>query len=148
MIHRLGARTVSLLAAAAAVICCGCSTPRAPVIEPEAGTGAASSPKSSTVTIKDENGKSMAELFQGKFAGVKVSEVPGGGIRVRIRNAGGLNGSGDPLYIVNGVPMETPDGTLFIDPNDIAKIEVVDVGSLALYGIRGANGVVKITTKK
>ena len=151
MTHHDSTRTISLLAAAAAaIILSGCSTNRAPEVEPAAAaTGTAPSPRSSTATIKDENGKTMSGLFQGKFSGVDVTEAPGGGIRVRIRNAGGIDGNSDPLYIVDGTQVETPDGTLHINPNDIAKIEVIkDVGLTALYGIRGANGVVKITMKR
>jgi outer membrane receptor protein involved in Fe transport len=95
----------------------------------------------------------MAELFRGKFPGVEVFEAPGGGIRVKIRNSGALNGDlssrnsdvGDPIYVVDNVEVSAPDGVLFMDPNTIAKIEVERVS--ALYGIRGSNGVIKITTK-
>jgi TonB-dependent SusC/RagA subfamily outer membrane receptor len=111
---------------------------------------AASGTKSSSSTVTDANGRSMAELLQGKFPGVQVFQAPGGGIQIRIRNAGTFNGGGEPLYVLDGMPLQNnPDGLLFIDPGTIAKIEVLkDVGSTAIYGIQGANGVVKITTKK
>jgi outer membrane receptor protein involved in Fe transport len=149
MTHRVRTHTFWLLAAAvaaAAAILSGCSANRA-AGEAGAGTGAATSEKSSTTTIKDGGDKSLAELLRNKFPGVDVTQVAGGGIRVKIRNSGLTESGGDPLYIVDGVEVATPDGTLYIDPNNIAKIEV-DKGVTALYGIKGANGVVKITTKR
>jgi TonB-dependent SusC/RagA subfamily outer membrane receptor len=105
---------------------------------------------SDTAAALNANGRSMAELFQGKFPGVQVFQDPGGGIRIRIRNAGTINGGGDPLFVLDGVPLQNnPDGLIFIDPNEIAKIEVLkDIGSTSIYGIQGANGVVLITRKK
>ena len=103
-----------------------------------------------TTAALNANGRSMAELFQGKFPGVQVFQDAGGGIRIRIRNAGTINGGGDPLFVLDGVPLQNnPDGLIFIDPNEIAKIEVLkDIGSTSIYGIQGANGVVLITRKK
>lgn len=111
---------------------------------------AASAPSSSSVSVGPANGRSTAELFQGRFPGVQVFQDPSGGIRVRIRGSGTINASSDPLYIVDGHEMQNnPDGLLFINPADIMKIEVLrDVGSTSLYGVRGANGVVLITLRK
>jgi outer membrane receptor protein involved in Fe transport len=117
-------------------------------------TSGASSPRTSSATVPaGGTPKTMAELFRGKFPGVEVFEAPGGGIRVKIRNSGALNGDlssrnsdvGDPIYVVDNVEVSAPDGVLFMDPNSIARIEVERVS--ALYGIRGSNGVIKITTK-
>jgi TonB-dependent starch-binding outer membrane protein SusC len=101
--------------------------------------------------VRDQDSKSLENLFAGRFAGVSVTRAAGGGVNVRIR--GGANsflGSNEPLYVVDGTPL--PSGTggiVFLNPYDIETIEVlknpVDVG---IYGIRGANGVVKITTKR
>lgn len=128
---------------------------------PASGTGPAPDGKSSSDGVPKTT---TAEFFRGKFPGVDVTEVPGG-IKVRIRNPGGLEsfrnnadstgssrGGGlqgaVPLYVVDGTPVEAIDGALLIDPQTIAKIEIVDTAGLALYGIRGANGVVKVTTKR
>jgi hypothetical protein len=142
-----GCRTTgSLLVAASALILPACSSNRAAV---ETGNvpGVASSAKSSSTTITNANGRSTDELFHGKFPGVEVFQAPGGGIRVKIRNSGAYDAeSGDPIYVVDGLEVSTIDGVLHLDPNNIAKIEVERVS--ALYGIRGANGVVKITTKR
>lgn len=147
MSHR-STLAIMLLAAAAAPILSGCSHPA-----PDTQSGPTGPSSSKSITVKDANGKTTAELFRGRFPGVDVTEVPGRGIKVRIRNPGGQesfrNGeSGEPLYVVDGLPIEAVDGTLFIDPTTITKIEIVDTASLSLYGIRGANGVVKITTKR
>lgn len=95
-------------------------------------------------------GQTVAEMFTGKFPGVQVFTGPGGGISLRIRGAGTLYTRGEPLYIIDGTPVTTgADGLLYINPAEIHTIEVLkDTGSLAFYGVRGANGVVLITTKR
>ncbi|HEV2148381.1 MAG TPA: TonB-dependent receptor plug domain-containing protein [Longimicrobiaceae bacterium] len=90
------------------------------------------------------------ELLAGRFAGVQVTRLPGGGISVRIRGATSLQGSSEPLFVVDGMPVEPgPGGALQgIAPEDVARIEVLkDIGSTSFYGVRGANGVVLITTR-
>lgn len=88
------------------------------------------------------------EVLQGKAAGVTVmsnSGQPGEGLTVRIRGIG-TNGNATPLYIVDGM---SSDNIEFLNPRDIESIEVLkDAASSAIYGARGANGVVMITTKK
>lgn len=88
--------------------------------------------------------------LQGKTAGVQVmqnSGTPGGTISVRIRGGNSLQGDNEPLYVVDGFALsETPNA---INPNDIESIEVLkDASATAIYGSRGANGVVLITTKQ
>lgn len=89
----------------------------------------------------------VEQSLQGRTAGVQVSQVsgsPGSGLTVRIRGVGTINNS-DPLYIVDGIPV---DGLDYLNPNDIESINVLkDAASAAIYGSRGANGVVLITTK-
>lgn len=127
-----------------------------------------------TIT-SDENfavGKGSAQqALQGRIAGVNVTSAdgsPGGGISIQIRGTNTLYGNTEPLYVVDGVPLSrgniTDDGSssslnsgnavssqnalAFLDPNDIASIEVLkDASSIALYGSRGVNGVILITTK-
>jgi TonB-dependent SusC/RagA subfamily outer membrane receptor len=91
----------------------------------------------------------VEELFAGRFPGVQVVRGPNG-IAVRIRGATSVSGSNDPLYVVDGFPIEAgPDGLISLNPDDIARIEVLkDASSIAQYGVRGANGVVLITTKR
>jgi TonB-dependent SusC/RagA subfamily outer membrane receptor len=92
----------------------------------------------------------VEELFAARFPGVRVTSVPGQGIAVQIRGATSVNGSNDPLYVIDGFPIETGGGGLIaINPSDIARIEVLkDAGAVAEYGVRGANGVVLISTKR
>lgn len=143
MAHRDRIRAGSLFAIAASVFIVGCSTHNA------AGTPEAPRPATSTMADRDASGKSTAELLEGRFPGVNVIRVAGGGIKVRVRQSGDFDGRGDPLYIIDGVPTEPPDGVLNIEPNEIARIEVLkDAASTSIYGLRGANGVVKITMKR
>jgi TonB-dependent SusC/RagA subfamily outer membrane receptor len=91
----------------------------------------------------------VEELFVGRFPGVQVLQTPNG-ISVRIRGTTTVNGSAEPLYVVDGFPVVAgPEGLIDLNPRDIATIEVLkDAGSIAEYGMRGANGVVRITTKR
>lgn len=71
--------------------------------------------------------------------------MPGGDLSIRVRGTTSFNGSNDPLYVVDGVPVDKID---FLSPNDIASIQVMkDASSAAIYGSRAANGVVLVTTK-
>lgn len=102
---------------------------------------------------------SPEQLLQGEVAGVQVlaNDVPGGDMSVRIRGASSVGGGGDPLYVIDGLPIgSTTGGGLsagrdalnFLDPDDIASITVLrDASAAAIYGINAANGVVLITTK-
>lgn len=113
---------------------------------------------------------SADQLFQGKVSGVQVlsnSGQPGGAMTVKIRGASAVTGSGAPLYVVDGVPLDGRSprpgiGDLgfggsnpgnnplnFINPSDIASIDVLkDASATAIYGSRAAYGVVMITTKR
>ena len=99
---------------------------------------------------KGSSATTVEELFAGRFPGVQVFSA-NGGISVRVRGGSSINGSNEPLYVVDGITIEPgPGGALIgINPQDVAKIEVLkDVGSTAIYGVRGANGVILITTRK
>lgn len=88
------------------------------------------------------------QALQGRVSGVQVTQnsgSPGSGLNVRIRGVGSI-GDSNPLFIVDGVPV---DGMDFLNPSDIATMNVLkDAASTAIYGSRGANGVVLITTKE
>jgi TonB-dependent starch-binding outer membrane protein SusC len=98
----------------------------------------------------DGAGKTLAELFEGKFPGVRVTAVSTNGVRLVIRNATNIDGSSAyPLYVVDGSPVAAPDGVFSINPVDVLKIEILkDDASSLIYGQAAANGVVKITTKR
>ncbi|MGD9929651.1 MAG: SusC/RagA family TonB-linked outer membrane protein [Mangrovibacterium sp.] len=91
----------------------------------------------------------VTQALQGKTAGVVISNnsgQPGDQVSIRIRGIG-TNGNAEPLYIVDGLPMSGA-GIDFLNSNDVESIEVLkDAASSAIYGARGANGVILITTK-
>lgn len=90
----------------------------------------------------------ISDALQGRVAGVNIVSdgLPGGNVRIRIRGANSINKSNDPLYVVDGLVRES--GLDGINPEDIASMQILkDASSTAIYGSRGANGVVIITTK-
>ena len=112
---------------------------------------------------------SLDQLIQGKAAGVQVvqnSSEPGGGVSISIRGASSINAGTGPLYVIDGLPLDnsptisatgaeyvvtrSPRNPLSsINPSDIESIEILkDASATAIYGARGANGVIMITTKK
>lgn len=98
--------------------------------------------------IVDGSNKTLAELFHGR-AGVAVTQVSGG-VKLQIRGAQNHDGTpASPLYVIDGLPIQPPDGVLSINPNDVLKIEILkDDASTLIWGERAVNGVVKITTKR
>jgi len=112
--------------------------------------------------------QSPDQLLQNKVAGLEVTNTsgqPGAAATIQIRGNSSIRSNSNPLFVVDGVPLDgssarpnlgnafgsTPSSNplLFIDPNSIAQIEVLkDAASAAIYGARGANGVIIITTKK
>jgi TonB-dependent starch-binding outer membrane protein SusC len=126
-------------------------------------TGAISSVQSED--IADLAAANLNQAIQGKVSGVEIinnSGSPGAGITMRVRGMGTLNSGASPLYVIDGFIQgdqsfgkegnEVPDnkqGIAFLDPADIESIEILkDASAAAIYGARGANGVVLITTKK
>ena len=87
----------------------------------------------------------------GRFPGVVVTRSPDGGVSVRIRGGSSIYGNNEPLYVVNGIAIQPgPNGSLSgISPEDIESIKVLkDPADTAMYGMRGANGVILIKTKR
>lgn len=113
--------------------------------------------------LEKQRTQTVEQLLQGQVAGVMVTEngEPGGGIAISIRGTNSFLGGTQPLYIVDGIPIdpvtdadgnggagESQSSLNFINPNDIEKIEVLkDAAATAVYGARGANGVILVTTK-
>ncbi|MBC7746211.1 MAG: TonB-dependent receptor [Flavobacterium sp.] len=127
----------------------------------------------STVKASDLKKTPIASLdqgLQGRAAGVQVTQnsgAPGGAISVRVRGGNSISSSNEPLYVIDGFPVSgsssaatggtgvgasagnQPNALAGINPNDIESIEILkDAAGTAIYGSRGANGVVLITTKK
>lgn len=114
--------------------------------------------------VKDLPVPTVDGILQGQTTGVQVmqnSGTPGGGMSVRIRGTTSINGSGQPLYIIDGIPVTTGDYAQVgyegqginalsdLNPNEIESISVLkDAAAAALYGARGSNGIVLITTKR
>ena len=119
------------------------------------GTSTKGSFTGSASTIKNEKIEqrlvsNVTNALAGAVAGVQIQSdngQPGESAKVRIRGVGSINAGTDPLYVVDGVPF---DGDLSsINTNDIESMTVLkDAASTALYGARGANGIIMITTKK
>jgi len=119
-------------------------------------TGSVSSVKEND--LLERPSPSLNQALAGRMAGVQVnnnSGRPGGRTTVRVRGFSSINSSNNPLYVVDGVML--PQGTQnqfsnaidYINPNDIVSVEVLkDASSTAIYGARGANGVILITTRK
>jgi len=104
----------------------------------------------SSKQLQDRPQTNLEQELAGKIAGVNVSSnsgEPGGGTKIRIRGYSSINTNTDPLYVVDGIVWT--EGGNAINPNDVASIDVLkDASSTAIYGTRGANGVILITTKR
>jgi TonB-dependent starch-binding outer membrane protein SusC len=103
-----------------------------------------------STNFRAEPVKTFAQAIQGRAAGVVVtnnSGAPGGNVKIRIRGTNSLYGSNEPLYVVDGVALNISIADLNV--NDIESVEVLkDASATAIFGNRGANGVVLITTKR
>lgn len=110
-------------------------------------TGSIASVKSDK--LKTVTTPSVANMLQGKVAGVVVTPTsgrPGAGVSIRVRGTGSLRGNTEPLWVIDGV---VGDAMADLNPNDIESISILKDGSAtALYGSRGANGVVQVVTKR
>jgi TonB-linked SusC/RagA family outer membrane protein len=123
-------------------------------------TGAVASITAEEFETKAAPMVTLSSGLQGKAAGVQVTSntgMPGGGIRVRVRGTGSITANSEPLYVIDGLPAAQGSNTnnpqdnplLSLDPNDVESIEILkDASATAIYGARGANGVVLITTKR
>ena len=106
--------------------------------------------------IRERPAQNVLQAIQGKAAGVSVSSniKPGELPVVRVRGNRSIGASNDPLYVIDGIPLVNALGVNSfnmsdLNPNDIASMEILkDASATAIYGSRGANGVVLITTKK
>ena len=125
----------------------------------EAVTGSVTSVKGETLASAPVT--SVDKALSGKLAGVQITQSsgqPGAASQIRIRGNSSINASNTPLWVVDGIPIvsggtsemtNTSNGIATINPNDIESIDVLkDASATAIYGARGANGVIIITTKK
>ena len=116
--------------------------------DPDELTGAVSSVKA------DDIGRevtSIVDLIEGRLPGVYVRRLGNGGVSIRVRGASSFMGGGEPLFVIDGRTIMAPatSALLAINPNDILRIDVLkDAGATAIYGSRGSNGVILITTRR
>lgn len=113
-------------------------------------TGSVATVRASDVTQVSSG--SIDKLLQGRVAGLTVidnsNDSPQGGVTVRVRGISSINGSNAPLVVVDGVPMGDAGNLTSVNPAIIESIEVLkDASATAIYGSRGANGVIMVTTK-
>jgi len=127
--------------------------PGARQTDPTPSTDAPPTPAASTVSADEQarrDASSLEQLLAGRISGVMVSPAPGGGITVRIGGPTSFYSSQDPLFVVDGIAIEAgPHGTLsWLNPHDVESITALkDLSATAIYGARGANGVIVIKTK-
>jgi TonB-dependent SusC/RagA subfamily outer membrane receptor len=96
-------------------------------------------------------GQPIEVILMNRFPGVVVTRASDGSLAIRIRGMTSIYGNNLPLYVIDGVPIEAgPGGALFgINPYDIDTIEILkDAAATAMYGVRGANGVIIVKTKQ
>jgi TonB-dependent SusC/RagA subfamily outer membrane receptor len=111
-------------------------------------------PSNTTVTAEDIRNnptQPVEKVLQAKVPGVWITRTADGSIAVQLRGQSSIYGERQPLYVVDGVPIQPgPNGALTgINPYDIESIEVLkDAADTAMYGMRGANGVIVVKTKK
>lgn len=145
MNHHVSRRTLAALTGASLATLLACAS--AP---PEETVSALDRPVRDT-SAQMRDGENFESHFARRFPGVTLTQVDGGGIQIRIR--GGSNsyyGSSEPLFVLDETPLpQGSGGVVFINPYDIQRIEVLkNPADTGIYGVRGGNGVVKITTKK
>ncbi len=104
-----------------------------------------------STTIESRPNASFAQTLQGQVAGLNITTgtgQPGGDSTINLRGVSSLSGNTEPLFIIDGVPVDE-DNFRSLNPNDIESLSVLkDAGATAIYGNRGANGVVLINTKR
>ena len=141
---------MKILAIVCVVVVLGCSR------NPESGEGpaprAAPPPPSPNEVTADEDARAGAQtldqMLAGRISGVTVSASPGGGIVVRFAGPTSFYAGQDPLFVIDGVPVEVRAGTLsWLSPNDVQSIKALKGADASIYGVRGSNGVIEIKTK-
>ena len=129
----------------------GCASGKAATADPTVTPP----PRSSNIVTSEDLDRTPVESIEralaAKVPGLYISHTDDGSIAIRIRGNSSIQGSNEPLYVIDGTPVNSgPGGSLTgINPKDIASIEVLkDAVSTSFYGVRGANGVIVIKTKR
>lgn len=116
--------------------------------DPDELTGAVSSVKAEDI---GREVTSIMDLIEGRLPGVSVRRLGNGDVSIRVRGASSFMGGGEPLFVIDGRTIMAPVGSalMAISPKDILRIDVLkDAGATAIYGSRGSNGVILITTRR
>ena len=113
--------------------------------------GPARAPEVTAEDIERNPGTPIEQIIEAKIPGIRVTRTSSGAIAIRIHGTSSFYGSNNPLYIIDGTPLDAgPEGALAgVNPYDIQSIRVLkDPADIGIYGVRGANGVIVITTKR
>jgi TonB-dependent SusC/RagA subfamily outer membrane receptor len=108
-------------------------------------------PTATQADVERGGGESIEKVLQAKAPGLLVSRTSNGGISIRIRGSSSFSANSEPLFVIDEMPISAgPGGALLgVSPHDIDTIKVLkNPEDTAMYGMRGANGVIVITTKK
>lgn len=151
-------RGIHLLLLLLATACATAPTPEAAPAEPnsvgigygdvEGGSVIGSVATANTEDEEVIHSGTLANMLA-KIPGVRVVELPGGQMSVQIRGTNSILGGNEPLYVIDGMVIASGAGIFGLSPSTVESITVLkDAGSTAIYGSRGANGVILIKTKK
>jgi TonB-dependent starch-binding outer membrane protein SusC len=158
MLTDMRCKVGGLCGALALALMTGCATSGAPASAPgESGSRADTGQATSVATLTGEDlehqrvGR-VEELFEGRVSGVQVIRQSNGHIALRIRGITSITGSNEPLIVIDGMPVQghyAGAALMGINPRDVERIDVLkDAASTSFYGMRGANGVIVITTRR
>lgn len=114
-------------------------------------TGPARAPVVTAEDIERSPGTPLEQIIEAKIPGIQVTRTSNGAIAIRIRGTSSIYSSNEPLYVIDGTPLDAGAGGALtgLNPYDIESIRVLkDPADTGLYGVRGANGVIVITTKR
>lgn len=154
--NRIGQALVGIVAVAAAA-CAPVGTYRPPSGDQPAGDAPEARTRTSSDTRVERNESTQSyarieELIEGRAPGVRVIHHRDGSFRLQIRGVSSPSGRNDPLVVIDGTPtreIRAGSALTSLNPADVLRIEVLkDAASTAFYGMRGANGVIVITTRQ
>ncbi|HET9384040.1 MAG TPA: TonB-dependent receptor plug domain-containing protein [Gemmatimonadales bacterium] len=140
---------MKILAIVSGLVLIACS--RNPNESAPAPRAAPPPPAPNEVTVDEDaraGAQSLDQMLAGRISGVNVWASPGGGIIVRFAGPTSFYSGQDPLFVIDGVPVEVRAGTLtWLSPNDVQSIKALKGADATIYGVRGSNGVIEIKTK-
>jgi TonB-dependent starch-binding outer membrane protein SusC len=115
----------------------------------EAGSAPAADPNTVSTDEQARSGASSVEqMLSGRISGVTVTPAPGGGLVVRFAGPTSFYAGQEPLFVIDGIPVEVQRGTLtWLSAHDVESIRALKGADAAIYGVRGSNGVIVIKTK-